>query len=241
MLRVWISAWSWQSPPSEHLAETLRRRLAAAAPSTAGCYRRFVPELSYGRHRGPAGPDARPAAVVALLYPARGQCYLPLTLRPVSMTDHAGQICLPGGGAEQGEAARTCALRELHEELGVDPAPLRVLGSLPPIYVYASNFLVCPFVAWAPQRPDFCPDPREVAELLELPVAHLLDERNYRTQAMMRGPLSFQAPGIMFQGRHIWGATALILGELLAVLRGAQEEWCGSLVSMPAVRVIMRP
>jgi hypothetical protein len=124
---------------------------------------------------------------------------------------------------EPGEAARTCALRELHEELGVAPAPLQVLGSLPPIYVYASNFLVRPFVVCARQRPDFRLDPREVAELLELPVAHLLDERNHRSQAIVRGPLSFQAPGIVFQGRHIWGATALILGELLEVLRSAAE------------------
>jgi 8-oxo-dGTP pyrophosphatase MutT (NUDIX family) len=229
----------------QHLVDALRRRLAADVSSAAAPYRRFAPELSYGRHRGPAASDARPAAVVVLLYPNRGRWYLPLTLRPVSMSEHAGQICLPGGGAEPGETACACALRELHEELGVAPGRLNVLGSLPPIYVYASNFLVRPFVAQTPQRPEFHPDRREVAELLEVPLDHLLNPQHHGTQVIVRGRLTFRAPGIAFQGRHIWGATALILGELLERLRGAaDEECCGgtsALVSTPATRVIMRP
>jgi 8-oxo-dGTP pyrophosphatase MutT (NUDIX family) len=199
------------------LAEQLRQRLAAH-DWTAASYQRFAPELSYGRHRGPAGPDARPAAVVALFYPSNGQWHLPLILRPASMSAHASQISLPGGGAEPGEAAEACALRELHEELGVDPARVRMLGALPPIYVYASNFFVRPFVALASERPPFRPDPREVAELLELPLPHLMDQRNYETHAIVRGHLSFEAPCITFQGRSIWGARALILGELLNVI-----------------------
>ncbi len=205
------------------LAKLLRQRLAAPAARRV-CYRRFSPELCYGRHRGPAGPDARPAAVVALLYPARGQWQLPLILRPGSMSEHAGQISLPGGGGEPGELPQACALRELHEELGVDPAIVRLLGALPPIHVYASNFLVHPFVAITPQRPTFQPDAREVAELLEVPIAHLLNEQNHATHTIVRGHLSFRAPCITFQGRHIWGATALILGELFDVLEGLQRD-----------------
>ena len=142
--------------------------------------------------------------MVSLLYPSGGQWHLPLILRPASMTEHAGQISLPGGGIEPGEAAPACALRELHEELGVDPALVQMLGSLPPIYVYASNFLVHPFVAITAERPAFRPDSREVAELLEVPLPHLLDQRNYETHTIVRGQLSFDAPCITFQGRHIW-------------------------------------
>jgi 8-oxo-dGTP pyrophosphatase MutT (NUDIX family) len=203
---------------ANHLAATVQERLTARAGMALVGYRRFAPELCYGRHRGPAGPDARPAAVVALFYPSRGQWHLPLILRPAWMSEHAGQISLPGGGAEPGETAAACALRELHEELGVAPAGVRMLGSLPPIYVYASNFLVRPFVALATQRPAFQPDSREVAELLELPVPHLVNERNYETHTMARGQLSYEAPCMTFQGRHIWGATALILGELLNII-----------------------
>jgi 8-oxo-dGTP pyrophosphatase MutT (NUDIX family) len=162
--------------------------------------------------------------VVALFYPSSGQWHLPLILRPASMSEHASQISLPGGGAEPGEAAEDCALRELHEELGVDPARVRMLGMLPPIYVYASNFLVRPFVALASERPPFNPDPGEVAELLELPLPHLMDQRNYETHAIRRGCLSFEAPGIPCQGRHIWGATALILGELLDAISDREQD-----------------
>lgn len=207
----------------ERLPAILQRRLAAEGSSAAARYRRFVPELSYGRHRGPAAADARPAAVVALLYPSGGQWQLPLILRPASMVAHAGQLCLPGGGREPGETAGQCALRELHEELGVALEPVRVLGALPPIYVYASNFLVQPFVAHTPARPEFRPDPREVADLLHIPLAHLLNASHYRVQTITRGQLAFAAPGIAFQGRHIWGATALILGELLERVRGGAD------------------
>jgi len=158
------------------------------------------------------------ADVKSRIQAAQTRAVLSVNAELVRLYWDIGQISLPGGGAEPGEAAQACALREFHEELGVDPARVQMLGSLPPIYVYASKFLVRPFVALATQRPAFRPDSREVAELLELPVPHLVDERNYGAHTIVRGQLSFEAPCITFRGRHIWGATALILGELLNVI-----------------------
>lgn len=207
----------------EQFVASLRRGLAAQTPWSAA-YRRFLPELSYGRHRGPAGPDARRAAVIALFYPFAGQWHLPLIVRPASLADHAGQVCLPGGGLDPGESPRQGALRELHEELGVDPAAVETLGVLPPIYVYASNFLVHPFVALTPDRPRFRPNTAEVAQLLELPWGHLGNGHNSCVEQIVRGRLAFRAPGVAFHGRHIWGATAMILGELSSLVDAAMLD-----------------
>ncbi len=180
--------------------------------------RRFDPELSYGRHRGPAGPGTRSAAVVALLYPQRGRWHLPLILRPTSMTDHAGQISLPGGRTDSGETAEQCALRELCEELGVPPKQVSVLGQLNSILVFASNYCVVPLVATCATRPQFHPNPSEVEELFEVPLAHILDVRRCGHCLIEHGKLRFRAPGIVLGERHIWGATGVILGDLLQLL-----------------------
>jgi 8-oxo-dGTP pyrophosphatase MutT (NUDIX family) len=183
-----------------------------------------VPELAYGRHRGPAPPGARPAAVCALFYAHQGRWHLPFTLRPAHLTEHAGQISLPGGSLDPGETAQQCALRELQEELGVPAAAVEVLGPLSPIYVYSSDFRVQPFVSLTPQRPNFTPQPAEVAALLEVPVAHLLDRAHRGVHPVSRRGFLCLAPHIDFYGHRIWGATAVILSELLCIL----EEVLGS-------------
>ena len=99
-----------------------------------------------------------------------------------------------------------------------------VTTALPAVVLVSVACAMPPLVAVTPQRPEFRPDAREVAELLELPLPHLMDERNHGTCTITRGSLSFQAPCITFQGRHIWGATALILGALLDMIGGSLNE-----------------
>jgi hypothetical protein len=84
--------------------------------------------------------------------------------------------------------------------------------------VFASNYLVDPFVACVRTRPQFRPDPLEVVEIIELPVAHMLDPANYGRHEVRRGGICFTAPHVAFQSHRIWGATSLILGEMIAVL-----------------------
>ena len=115
------------------------------------------------------------------------------------------------------------ALRELHEELGVDPAGVRMLGGLPPIYVYASNFFVRPFVALASERPPFRPDPGGRRTAGSAPAAPVGPTELPNTRDRSRAA-SFEAPCITFQGRHIWGVTALILGELLNVIVDRERD-----------------
>lgn len=176
------------------------------------------PELSYGRHTGPALPDARPAAVVVLLYELGGEWHIPLMLRPETLAHHAGQISLPGGIVEPGESSEEAALRELEEELGIARHSSLLLGQLSQLYLYGTNFLITPWIAVLRGLAAFQPNPAEVQEILQVPLAHFLNPANRGRHIEQRGSLRFSAPHFIWQERKIWGATSMILAELAAVL-----------------------
>jgi 8-oxo-dGTP pyrophosphatase MutT (NUDIX family) len=163
-------------------------------------------------------PDARRSGVLVLFYPHQHEIFLPLILRPTYDGVHSGQVGFPGGGYEPGDADLTItALREADEEIGIVADQLTLLGQLSPLYVFASNFLVYPTVAWSPQRPEFNVDPYEVAQLLEVSLRDLLDPANYRQEEwQLRGRIA-QVPFFYVLGQNIWGATAMMLSELLAL------------------------
>lgn len=178
----------------------------------------FAPELSYGRHQGPAPSSARPAAVLLLLYPHQGEWHVPLMVRPETMVDHAGQVSLPGGVIEPGESSAACALREWEEELGAPREGIELLGALTPLLVFISNFHVTCWVATMATRPVMCPNPAEVAEVIELPLAVLLDRAAHATHTIKRRSLEFRAPHLAYGQHKIWGATHILLGELACLL-----------------------
>ncbi|MCA9131768.1 MAG: CoA pyrophosphatase [Planctomycetales bacterium] len=176
------------------------------------------PELSYGRHFGPPSPLARRAAVMLLLEPRDGQWTIPLTVRPDHLPDHPGQISLPGGGLEGPESYRQAAVREFGEELGCIPFPGEILGELLPLYVYGSDYYVMPFVSICSGPLQYVPCPYEVQRLVHLPLRYLLDPHSLRRQQFSRGSTRWTAPLFEYQGAVVWGATAIILSELSALL-----------------------
>jgi 8-oxo-dGTP pyrophosphatase MutT (NUDIX family) len=183
------------------------------------------PELGYGRHAGPAPHTARSAAVMLLLFrrdhPSDGarRWHLPLTERPLTLPHHAGQISLPGGAIDLGESSFNAALRELNEEIGFDSSHL-VVGRLADCYVFASDFLVTPWIiASFEQEIAWKPQVTEVQSVVELPLDVLLDEKAIGRLTIERGPLVFHAPCIRAGSARIWGATCIILSELADVLR----------------------
>lgn len=199
------------------LPAELAARLARPLPGWAA-QARYQPELSFGRHQGPPPAHARPAAVLVLLYPQQDAWHLPLMLRTAGMPDHAGQVSLPGGVIEPGETSREAALREFSEELGAPAEHIKVLGSLTPLYLFASNYAITPWVGAVERAPRFRPSEREVDRLLEVPLGHLVDPANTsRFERSQRG-LSFVAPCFCWQSEHIWGATSMILAELVSSL-----------------------
>ena len=212
-----------ETPPEPSLADPqlpdrLAERLAQGTCLTAS--REFESELGFGRHHGPPLSTARAAAVLILLYPTEQGWCLPLTLRPATLTAHAGQISLPGGLVEPGEASQQAALRELQEELGVEPDGLRILGTLPEFYVFISDFLVTPWVAFVNSPPHFIPNPAEVAEVLEMPLSRLLDPASVGWRLRIgHGGIQFRSPHFTWGQHEIWRATSMILATLRTLLQ----------------------
>jgi 8-oxo-dGTP pyrophosphatase MutT (NUDIX family) len=201
-----------------HFIEAISRDLQGPLPGT-DAQMRMAPRPRSGRgFRGDPGRDARSGGVLVLFYPYAGQVSLPLILRPTYSGVHSGQVGFPGGGREPGDADLTAtALREAYEEVGIDPAQVTVLGALTPLFVVASNYLVQPTVAWSERRPDFRLDPYEVAQLLETPIAHLLDPATAHRETWELRGRPIDVPFFAVAGQTVWGATAMMLSELLAL------------------------
>ncbi|HAA68526.1 MAG: coenzyme A pyrophosphatase [Planctomycetaceae bacterium] len=196
----------------------LRQALGSCLPGVRA-HRQYAPELAYGRHQGPQSADAREAAVLALFFPRDQGWTLVLTLRPDHLPDHPGQVSFPGGALKAGESAEQGALRELNEELGVATEHVELVGRLSPIYVFNSNFSVQPIVGMLAESPVFRRDASEVAEVIEVPLAALLKWVPEKMLWRLRPSVSLTAPAVSWQHQKVWGATLLILGELIELLR----------------------
>ncbi len=208
------------------IREQLRRALSSPLPGAAAQYT-MAPDHRPGPEIGLSSPeDAKLAAVLILFYPHPDDetVHIPMMRRPDNTGPHSRQISFPGGAYEEHDSdLRETALRESEEELGIRPADVEVLGELTQLYVPPSGYLVSSYVGWSDRRPDFVPDPREVDEILEIPVDIFLDATNraYEHREMPRGRT--KVPFFKFQQDKIWGASAMMLGELTALLKLNQQ------------------
>ena len=110
------------------------------------------------------------------------------------------------------------ALREAHEEIGVDPARVRVLGQLTAVHVLVSGFTLHPIVGITDERPEFSPAAHEVEEVIEVSIEDLQDASNIRSGTRTREGVAIEYPYFDLRGSHVWGATAMILGEFICLL-----------------------
>lgn len=170
--------------------------------------------------------NARKSAVLVLLYPHGQQLSVALMKRSEDGQVHSGQISFPGGRYEEDDPDFTfTALREAEEEMGVPAQEVTVLGDLTELYIPPSNSLVYPKVGTLPFRPDFVPDPVEVAEVIEVSLGHLLNPATQtHVQVQTHQGLVLEAPGYLVKDQHIvWGATAMMMAEFLHLVQEVRE------------------
>jgi 8-oxo-dGTP pyrophosphatase MutT (NUDIX family) len=160
------------------------------------------------------------AAVLVPMFGASARAGLVFTERRSDLRRHAGEISFPGGRPDYPEEPLLdCALREAHEEIGLDPGAVEILGALPPVSTVVTGYKVHPFVGVIPDGLEFRPNPGEVAAVL---ILHLDELREgFGMRRLIRRGIPIRTPTYEVGEHLVWGATARILGSLLDRLTGA--------------------
>lgn len=198
----------------------LQKRLAQPLPGR-NSQLKMAPEPVDGGKRRIMSPaeDAYQSSVLVLLFPNSEKNWeLVLTLRS-SNIDHGGQISFPGGRAESGEDARQTALREAREEIGIEPAEVTVIGQLSELYVSHSNNRVIPVVGFQESQPKFKVNPAEVEEVFAVELGSLIHKKNLTVEDWNLRAHTYRVPYWDIHQVPLWGATAMMLNELLVLYR----------------------
>lgn len=177
------------------------------------------------------GRAPRPAAVLCLLFDApdpmgwERQAHVVLTRRSSRLRSHTHQVSFPGGRLDAGESPEEAALREAHEEVGVDPRSVEIIGRLSSLRTVANPAAIIPFVGVTPDRPRLRPNPAEVERAYDVPLVELYDREVYREE-LWRFPDGTERPMQFFEliGDTVWGATARMLAELLDLVAESLER-----------------
>ncbi len=210
-------------PPWAHLS-------AAERVLPLAIVRERLRDLPASRPSSTFVPESVEAAVLAPLFARDGETHVVLTKRRENLSSHRGEVSFPGGKADPDDIDLVAtALREAHEEIGLPPDAVEVVGRLDELATFASRFRVTPFVGILHEPPTLVASPGEVARILEVPLSELLRDDVFREE---RWDLALPQPdGTTLEDRSVyfyelsdetvWGATARILTGLLAHLTGS--------------------
>lgn len=139
---------------------------------------------------------------------------------------HAGQVSFPGGMPKKSEKIRTAALRETFEEVGIEPSAVRIIGTLSTLYIPASAFALHPVVGISDVRPEIYPATAEVERAIEVPLEELANPANLYRGTRWRHDRTYDVPYFELSNERVWGATSMVLAELLVVLGlGPTNPW----------------
>lgn len=211
-----------KDPQTQQLFERLQSALSLPLPGTEA-QMQMVPAARHDqifrqKHQSPVL-----SSILIVFYFKAQQIHVLFIRRPEYPGVHSGQIAFPGGRREPEDADNLATgLRETEEETGIHRETLHIAGALTPLYIPPSNYLVYPFVAVAPPDPVFAPDPAEVASIVEIPLANLLNPGTVRMMPPAREFSFLEVPAYVIGDTVIWGATAMITAELISVIGGVE-------------------
>jgi 8-oxo-dGTP pyrophosphatase MutT (NUDIX family) len=198
----------------------LQQALAQNLPGREAQLKMSPLPVDWRRFSLDAPATAKKSAVLLLFYPEESGVFFPLIKRPSYPGAHSGQVSFPGGKVEPNDPDLVyTALREAEEEIGIDAGKVEVLGRLTDLYIPTSNFLVSPVLGFLEEKPRFVPEVREVERIIPTAISTVGQPQvRQRTTIPIGEGRQLNTPYFALDGEVVWGATAMILSELLQLL-----------------------
>ena len=160
-----------------------------------------------------------PAAVLILLYPLNKNWYFFLTKRTDTVDHHKGQVSFPGGMVEENESLKDAALRETHEEIGIPPFKIKLIGSLTSFYIPVSRFEIFPFIGWTEKKPKTSIHDQEVDSIFSPSIKDFMLDKTQKEKKDTLAGFPVKIPYFDLGGEIVWGATSIILSEFKSILK----------------------
>jgi len=211
---------------SSEFFDFLKERLQQSLPGK-NAHNRMLPEPADNSAELPQksiDSSGHPSGVLVPIFPGdAGDLHVILTLRTESIR-HAGQISFPGGRSDSDETIIETALRETHEEIGIPSSKIEVRGTLSPFYLYRTDNRITPVVGTLHDKPDMRRNEAEVAEIITVRLDDLLSQSYLKREKWELSKASYWVPYWDFHRVPLWGATAMMMSELLEIYREYLED-----------------
>lgn len=220
---IWIINWClWicHKMDFERLIQQLETKLKEPLPGKEAHIKMSPQPVDLRRFEPKLPENHRKSGVLLLFYPTSEGSFFPLIKRPIYPGVHSGQVAFPGGKMEpEDETIVQTALREAEEEIGINRSKVTILGNLSDLFIPTSNFLVSPVVGFTEQKPDLIPEEKEVSRIISTELLQLFDPMVRKQKVLeLRPNLLLNTPYFDIDGEIVWGATAMILSELIQIL-----------------------
>ena len=168
--------------------------------------------------------NSTPAAVLILLYLENNEIHFFLTKRSNELEHHKGQISLPGGTQEENEKLIHTALRETQEEIGINKTSISIIGSMTPLFVPVTGFMINPFFGYSLNKLEPTPNPLEVEAIFSVNILDLLNEANQTIEQRNIRGYDVEVPYFKLNNYEVWGATSMILSEFRDLIKSINEK-----------------